>query len=501
MIVYPAIDIQNNNCVRLHQGAFDRVTIYSKDPVAIAMKYQENGADYLHLVDLDGARTGVPMPSVLLNNLLSNTTLKIQMGGGIRDFAYAKTLLECGVSRIVIGSLAIQNPHEVKRWIPLFSPHRIVLALDIRWGNDQMPCVTTEGWQHQSNQSLWSILDDYANTGAIHVLCTDVTRDGTLCGPNFDLYDACVKRYPTLQFQASGGVTTLQDLVTLEKIGVAGAVIGKALYEKTISLTDAIIFSKNKLTKRIIPCLDVRDGKVVKGVQFRQHEVMGDVAPLAQHYVNTGADELVFYDISASAKNQCVDAAWISEIARHIDIPFCVAGGIRTVNNAKTILEAGADKISINSPALKNPHFISELVKIFGQQCIVVGIDSYLNENGDYIVCQYTGDEHTSRQTAYDTQDWIEEVQQRGAGEIVLNCMNRDGMRSGYDIVQLHRMRTITHIPLIASGGAGSMQDFVDVFKKADVDGALAASVFHRQLIEIPDLKKYLYQNNVRVRL
>ena len=256
------------------------------------------------------------------------------------------------------------------------------------------------------------------------------------------------------------------------------------------------------LAKRIIPCLDVLDGKVVKGIQFRNHEIIGDIVPLARKYAEAGADELVFYDITASSADRVVDKSWVSRIAQVIDIPFCVAGGIKTEQDAKQILMMGADKISINSPALADPELITRLADVFGQQCIVVGIDSFYDkETGTYQVHQFTGDETRSQQTKWTTFDWIAEVQQRGAGEIVLNCMNQDGVRQGYDIEQLKKARAVCNVPLIASGGAGEISHFIDVFQQADVDGALAASVFHKGIIAMNELKQTLKNKNIEIRL
>ncbi len=255
------------------------------------------------------------------------------------------------------------------------------------------------------------------------------------------------------------------------------------------------------LARRIIPCLDVRDGKVVKGVQFRNHEIIGDIVPLAQKYAQAGADELVFYDITASADGRVVDKSWVSRIAEVIDIPFCVAGGIKNESDAKEILMMGADKISINSPALRDPTLISRLADHFGQQCVVVGIDSFYDKDtGTYQVYQFTGDEKRTQKTGWTTFDWIEKVVSLGAGEIVLNCMNQDGVRQGYDIEQLKQARAACKVPLIASGGAGTMKHFSDVYQQADVDGALAASVFHKGIIPINDLKVYLKSQNIEVR-
>ena len=259
------------------------------------------------------------------------------------------------------------------------------------------------------------------------------------------------------------------------------------------------------LAKRIIPCLDVRDGKVVKGVQFRNHEIIGDIVPLAQKYAEAGADELVFYDITASSDGRVVDKSWVSRIAQVIDIPFCVAGGIKSEADAREILMMGADKISINSPALADPNLISRLADHFGQQCVVVGIDSFFNQDanngqGEYQVYQFTGDEKRTQQTSWTTFDWIQKVVSLGAGEIVLNCMNQDGVRQGYDIAQLKQAREVCNVPLIASGGAGEIEHFTQVYQQADVDGALAASVFHKGVIAISDLKAQLKLNNIEVR-
>jgi cyclase len=253
------------------------------------------------------------------------------------------------------------------------------------------------------------------------------------------------------------------------------------------------------LAKRIIPCLDVKDNVVVKGVQFRNHEVIGDIVELAKRYSAEGADELVFYDITASSESRNVAYEWVEKVARVINIPFCVAGGIRSIETARKILEKGADKISINSPALENPDLINQLVETFGSQCIVIGIDSHYEHN-DYHVYQYTGSEKTIQSAKRLTKDWVIEVQKRGAGEIVLNCMNQDGMRQGYDIKQLTSLRPFILVPLIASGGAGKMQHFLDVFQIAKVDGALAASVFHKQEIEIGHLKSFLKNNDIIIR-
>lgn len=251
--------------------------------------------------------------------------------------------------------------------------------------------------------------------------------------------------------------------------------------------------------RRIIPCLDVKDGRVVKGVRFEGHIDMGDAADLAARYRDEGADELVFYDITASPEGRTLDYSWVRSIARLLDIPFCVAGGIRSVDQAAACLDNGADKVSINSPALERPELITEMADRLGSQCVVVGVDSR-REDGEYVVHKYTGDPDARRLAGRRTMDWLVEAQERGAGEIVLNCIDQDGVRQGYDIAQLAEARSRLTIPLIASGGAGAASHFLEAFDGANVSGALAASVFHTGSIRIPDLKASLAAAGVEVR-
>ncbi len=226
---------------------------------------------------------------------------------------------------------------------------------------------------------------------------------------------------------------------------------------------------------------------------------MGDILELAARYRDEGADELVFYDITASPEGRSVDREWVRRVARGLDIPFCVAGGIRSVAEAEAVLNAGAEKISVNSPALADPALIDALSARFGAQCVVVGIDSQTTPEG-YRVYQFTGDPNRTRNSGRDTLQWVQEVQQRGAGEIVLNCMASDGVRGGYDIEQLQAVRKLCGVPLVASGGAGAPEHFRDVFAQAGVDAALAASVFHTGAIVVRELKQSLRAAGIEVR-
>jgi cyclase len=235
-------------------------------------------------------------------------------------------------------------------------------------------------------------------------------------------------------------------------------------------------------------------------VHFRDHRIVGDILELARRYRNEGADELVFYDISASPEERSVEREWVRQVARILDIPFCVAGGIRSVADAEEVLNAGAEKVSVNSPALENPALIDALAKRFGSQCIVVGIDSQGTAEGHH-AWKFSGDPKRARDTGRDVSAWVREVQERGAGEIVLNCMGSDGTREGFDITQLRAVRQICQVPFVASGGAGAVHHFTEVFMQAEVDAALAASVFHSGEIGIPELKRELRNAGIPVRL
>ena len=227
---------------------------------------------------------------------------------------------------------------------------------------------------------------------------------------------------------------------------------------------------------------------------------MGSIVDLAEKYSNDGADELVFYDISASTHGSVVNKNWNSKISEVINIPFCVAGGIKTLEDAKQILNLGADKISINTPALNNPHLISELSNSFGSQCVVIGMDIKIIDAEAYLFAK-TGSERTAFCTNKKALDWLQEVQDLGAGEVVINAMGKDGVRDGYDIELLQSLETKCSIPMIASGGAGGPDDFINVFEQTNVDGALAAGIFHRNEFSIGQIKKALKTNKVNIRI
>lgn len=245
MKVIPAIDVQGGKCVRLLRGDFNRTTEYNDDPTAVARAFADFAVTDLHVVDLDGARTGSQHNAEAIRRITKTTPMRVQLGGGIRYASTVENWFENGVSRCVIGSLAIQEPERVKAWIRKYGADRIVLALDVAIGDDNVPMVATHGWTRTSATNLWDCLDEYVDAGLQHVLCTDISRDGAMTGPNTELYAGIVTRYASLELQASGGVRNLQDLVDLSAAGVAAAITGRAVLDGALAAEEIASFQQS----------------------------------------------------------------------------------------------------------------------------------------------------------------------------------------------------------------------------------------------------------------
>ena len=250
------------------------------------------------------------------------------------------------------------------------------------------------------------------------------------------------------------------------------------------------------LAKRIIPCLDIKNGRTVKGVHFENLRDAGDPVELAIRYCEEGADEIVFLDITATNENRKTLNEMVKRVAEKINIPFAVGGGISSIEDVSVLLNSGADKVSINSAAVKDPRLINDLARRFGSQCIVLAIDAKKNPDNNYKVFLNGGRLETSREAS----EWAKEGAERGAGEILLTSMDADGTETGFAIELTKQISTLVHIPVIASGGAGSMKHFLEIFKDGKADAALAASVFHFKEIEIQKLKNYLITNHIKIR-
>ena len=249
------------------------------------------------------------------------------------------------------------------------------------------------------------------------------------------------------------------------------------------------------LKKRIIPCLDIKDGKTVKGIQFEDLRIAGDPVELAKKYVKDGADELVFLDITATLENRKTIIELVEKLSLEINIPFTIGGGISSVQDVEALLKAGADKVSINSAAVRRPELVREIAQQFGNQCVVVAIDTKNVEGEDYVFIN-----GGKIQTELKTLDWVKTVTDLGAGEILLTSMDFDGTKNGFDNRMLQNISAVCQLPIIASGGAGKMEDFTEVFTETPVTGALAASIFHFNEIKISDLKDNLRQQKIEVR-
>jgi len=242
MKIIPAIDLRQGQCVRLFQGNFDRQTTYGKDPVALADSSRNMGCSDLHIVDLDGARSGQQENQEIIRSIIKSSELAVQVGGGIRSAEQLESWLDAGVARVVIGSLAIIRPRLVSEWLASYGPEKVVLALDVTLDETGTPQVATHGWTRPGNITLWQCIDTYLDVGLQHVLCTDISRDGAMTGPNIELYAQLIGKYPQIQLQASGGVRDINDLKALDRIGLPAAISGRALLDGKIDSTELTTF-------------------------------------------------------------------------------------------------------------------------------------------------------------------------------------------------------------------------------------------------------------------
>lgn len=499
--IIPAIDLIDGKCVRLSGGKFNTMKVYSDTPVDLARQFRDQGVTSLHIVDLDGARTGIPAHMGLLEKITSIPGLKVDFGGGIRTRESYKAVLNAGADRVSIGSLAVTRPHELEEWLLDFGPDRVILGVDVK--NEK---VAYHGWQSESAIGWQEFIGYWLGKGIDRIFCTDVDRDGALNGPAVELYQRIMHQFPGIDLIASGGVSGPEDIRILEHSGIGGVIVGKAIYEGRLGPSYPLFPGSqgrvptghhlgNQLAKRIIPCLDIRDGRTVKGINFVDIRDAGDPVELAIRYAAEGADELVFLDITATIEDRKTFPMLVKRIAKVLNIPFTVGGGISTFEDAAVLLEAGADKISLNSAAVKSPEIISRLARSFGNQFVVLAIDARELDGWEVFV---NGGRIS---TGKDLFEWAREGQDRGCGEILFTSMNHDGTKNGFANDALARLSEMLTIPIIASGGAGTPEHFRDAFLKGKADAALAASVFHFGDIPIPELKRYLYSQGITVRL
>ena len=489
MLILPAIDLIGGECVRLTQGDYGKKQTYSKNPADIAKRFEQSGSTFLHIVDLDGAKTGGSKNLTQIQNILANTGLSVQFGGGIRSFEVAKRLFDLGVDRIILGTSAVNNKLLLKKLLRKYGTQKIVVSIDAK---DEK--VLTEGWLKRSAKILSEFLEELKEIGVKTIIFTDIKSDGMLKGPNWSSIKQVIAS--GLNVIVAGGVSSISDLQELKEIGAFGAIIGKALYEEIIDLSEAVNkFQINNLAKRIIPCMDIKNGRVVKGTFFKHLKDAGDPVELAKKYSELGADELVFLDITATVEKRKTLCELVKRIAENINIPFTVGGGISGVADIRNLLNSGADKVSIGSAATRNPELVKKAAKAFGSQCIVISVDAKKDGDGWNIFI-----DGGRTNTGVDAINFVGEMEKLGAGELLVNSLDRDGTKQGYDIELLRAICSTVRIPVIASSGAGTKKDFLDAFNEANVDAVLAASVFHYGQIEIRNLKQYLFNNSITIR-
>jgi cyclase len=491
MLIIPAIDIIDGQCVRLTKGEFQTKKVYSSSPLDVAKNFEREGATMLHIIDLDAAKTGVAVNKNIILQIAKTVDIPLEVGGGIRNIDTARQYLNSGIQRIILGTKAITEPDLLTALINEFGNRRIMVALEIKNGQ-----IAISGWQQTLDRDYLDVAKQLKNLGVTEILSTDVDKDGSLTEPNFKLVGQLVEM--GFNVVASGGIADLESLKKLKGLNVSAAILGKALYENKINLQEALKIGQpiSNLTKRIIPCLDVMNGNVVKGISFGNLQIVGDPVELGERYSEQGADELVFLDITASKENRQTLFNVVAEVAEKVFIPFTVGGGIKTTDEIRKLLQLGADKISINSSAILRPEFISEAAKTFGQQCIVVAIDAKKVGN-QYKVFLKGG----TQETQLDAISWAMEAEKRGAGEILLTSMDKDGTKSGYDLELLKEVSQRVNIPVIASGGAGSLEDLKFGLTIGKADAVLVASLFHYQRLTISEVKNYLSANNIPIRI
>lgn len=491
MLVIPAIDIMDGKCVRLVQGKFSNSKVYSNDPVEMAKKNEREGAVFLHVIDLDGARSSCPVNSEAILAIAKSVNTPLQVGGGIRSYDQARKYLENGIERVVLSTTVVENPKLLERLLEEFGKSKVIVSVDVNKGQ-----VATRGWVEKSTKTVPAIINILKKLGISSVIVTDISKDGLLQGPNFDLAKQFINEgFKTIM---AGGVSSLDDLKMLNKLGAFGAIVGKAMYERKINLREAqeTVAYRNNLAKRIIPCLDVKNGRVVKGTHFKELRDAGDPIELGKRYSELGADELVFLDITATLEKRKTLCNLVSKIAKETNIPFTVGGGISTIEDIKNLLNAGADKVSIGSAAVKNPDLVKNAAEYFGSQCVVISVDVKREGQGWKIYIKGGTEE-----TDVNAIEFSKQMEKFGAGELLVNSLNRDGTKQGFDLELLITITDRVNIPVIASSGAGSMQDFLEVFQRTGVDAALGASIFHYGEINISELKKFLSNNNLPIRL
>jgi imidazole glycerol-phosphate synthase subunit HisF len=495
MDLLPAIDLRLGRVVRLREGDDTQRSTYDLEPLAVLETLARAGIRRVHVVDLDAAFGEAPQRE-LVATLVASGLAAIQLGGGLRDEEAVAAALELGCERAVLGSLVVQAPERFESLARRF-PGRLVPALEVR---DRE--LRVAGWREGSTATLRETCARLRGLPCPAVLVTDIARDGLLVGPNLDLA-VVVARASGLRALVSGGVRAIEDLAAAAmRPEIAGAVVGRALYEGSFSVAAAReACGTTALARRVIPCLDVAAGRVVKGVRFADLRDAGDPAECARRYAEQGADEIVFLDITAAPERRATDLSWVERAAGELALPLTVGGGVRSVAEARALLLSGADKVGVNTAAVGRPALVGELAERFGSQCVVLAVDARrLGRESTAAPLAWDVVTHGGRRPANrDALGWIAEAVSRGAGEILLTSMDGDGTLAGYDLELLAAVVNVVRVPVIAAGGAGQPEHFAAALL-AGASAVLAASVFHDGTYSVGQIKKFLGERGFPVR-
>jgi len=477
MQLIPSLDLLQGRVVRLTHGDFATPKFYGEPEAVLDTLDVPRGAR-LHVVDLAASRDGRPVETEIVRRL-AQRDLIVQVGGGIRSLEDARRWFDCGAERIVVGTVAANAPTLLASLVDTFGASRIVPAVDVRDG-----VIRVDGWERASAASIEDVFARIEALGIPEALVTDIAKDGALRGPSFALYRT-LKKMTRVRIIASGGVSIASDITSLARLGnVSGCVIGKALLEGRIRLSDVPV--PNTIAERVIPCLDVRGGRVVKGVSFVNIRDAGDPVECAMRYEMEGADELVILDIDRGT-----DRDTIRRVADSIFIPLTVGGGIRSLEDFRAMLRAGADRVAINTAALRRPELIRECAEEFGVQAVVLSCDAK-----DGFATIHSGKEVTD----VNAVKWCRRAEALGAGEVLLTSVDRDGTNSGFDIELLRSVSSAVKIGVIASGGAGRVEDFRDAIEAGGARAVLAASLFHDRVLTVGDVKRFLAAEGIPIR-
>ena len=478
-MIIPAIDLQNGEAVRLYKGDYAQKTVYSRDPTGLAKKFERMGAKYLHIVDLDGAKRGDPVNTEVILKIRKNVGIPIQVGGGIRNARTVALYLEdIEINRVILGTIAANDSNFVSDMIKKYGAERIVAGVDVRNGT-----VATSGWLEDSGAGYLEFIEQLKQIGVKYIVATDISKDGALTSPNWDMYE----KISGVNIMVSGGVSCQADIEKASKY--YGVIVGKAYYEGKVDL------SVMGNEKRIIPCLDTVNGSVVKGVNFIDLAYIGGAVELAKRYEEQGADEIALLDITATNEQRESMYVLLERAARELSVPITLGGGIRSVGDFRKALACGAGKVSLNSAAVACPELISDISSEFGRQRLIIAIDGKQTENGFHVYIKGGRED-----AGLNVIDWAKKCEELGAGEILLTSMDRDGVQNGYDIEMTKAVCGAVGIPVIASGGCGKIGDIIDVFKQTGCDAALVASLFHYGKATVSDVKSAMERNDIPCR-